>query len=179
MPEETSNKSGTVKKKERIRLFDIFFSGDWRTALLTTVDEVVIPNLMDLFVDMGNAFLKAWVYGDKAPKKEQNLIVNRVPYNDPSSIKGNIATRRVDRFNFAELVFNDKAFATDVLVDLKTDLASYQIATVFDLYDHAGVDTKPTDRNYGWTNLDTAYVDKVRGGWIIRLPKPLPIEKSN
>jgi len=66
--------------------------------------------------------------------------------------------------------------AENVLDRMYDALKEYQIITVFDFYDFAGMDTRPTDRGYGWTNLKNARIDRVRDGYVIRLPKPQPID---
>ena len=50
------------------------------------------------------------------------------------------------------------------------------IVTVADLYDLVGITDKYTDHKYGWTNLRNAKVERVRDGYMLKLPKVLPID---
>ena len=43
--------------------------------------------------------------------------------------------------------------------------------TVADLYDLVGISSDYTDRKYGWTDLATAKPIRVRGGYLLDLPR--------
>ena len=53
---------------------------------------------------------------------------------------------------------------------------TYQMVKVADLYDLVGISCDYTANNYGWTNLRNASVERVRDGYILKLPKALPID---
>ena len=55
-------------------------------------------------------------------------------------------------------------------------IETYQMVSVADLYDLVGVTGDYTDNKYGWTNLRNAKVVRVRDGYMIDLPKALPIQ---
>ena len=55
-------------------------------------------------------------------------------------------------------------------------LETYKMVTVADFYDLVGVTCDYTDNNYGWTSLRSAEVVRVRDGYIIKLPRALPIK---
>ena len=46
---------------------------------------------------------------------------------------------------------------------------------IADLYDLVGMDSNYTDNRYGWTNLRSAQVVRVRDGYLLKLPKALPL----
>ena len=53
---------------------------------------------------------------------------------------------------------------------------TYGIVTIADFYDLAGVTGDYTTNNYGWTNIRNAEVVRVRDGYIIKMPKAMPID---
>ena len=53
---------------------------------------------------------------------------------------------------------------------------TYGIVTIADFYDLAGVTGDYTTNNYGWTNIRSAEVVRVRDGYIIKMPKAMPID---
>jgi hypothetical protein len=53
---------------------------------------------------------------------------------------------------------------------------SYGFVRVADLMDMAGVTGNYTDNYYGWNSINTAEVLRTRDGWIIKLPKAIPLE---
>lgn len=47
--------------------------------------------------------------------------------------------------------------------------------SVADLYDLVGINGNYTDNKYGWFNIRTASVVRVRDGYMIKLPKAVPL----
>lgn len=176
--EETTSRNvtkGTVKRNDDVKLFDIFFAGDWRSSLRIAFTEVIVPKIADMIVDSFNAAVRALVYGEgysPAPKQRDNN--GYFAYNKVSERR--VPARTLDRYNVSELVFDQRMDAEEVLDMMERALQEYRIVSVFDFYDLAGMDTKLTDKAYGWTNLKNARVDRVRDGYVIRLPKPQPID---
>ena len=54
----------------------------------------------------------------------------------------------------------------------------YGWATVLDLYESAdlGGSAPYTANKYGWTSLRSADIIKVRDGYVIKLPKAMPLD---
>ena len=50
-------------------------------------------------------------------------------------------------------------------------LERFEVVSVADLFDMAGVSCNYTDNKYGWTDLQDARVERVYDGYVIRLPK--------
>ena len=55
-------------------------------------------------------------------------------------------------------------------------IETYGSATVADLYDLVGITCNYTDNKYGWTNLRNAEPIRVRDGYMLKMPKALPID---
>lgn len=79
-------------------------------------------------------------------------------------------------YRYAQLVYKSKIDADNVLRSLFETLAVYKTVSCFDLYEFSGVPANPLDRSYGWRDLSTAEIGMGGGGWIIRLPKALPLD---
>lgn len=63
-----------------------------------------------------------------------------------------------------------------MVLEVLSDLAErYEVATVADLYDAAGLSSDYTDRKWGWTDLRDAQIVRVRTGYLIQLPPPVPL----
>ena len=52
----------------------------------------------------------------------------------------------------------------------------YGIVSVADLYDLVGITGSYTDNKYGWTDIRTAQVVRVRDGYKIKLPRAIPLD---
>ena len=53
---------------------------------------------------------------------------------------------------------------------------SYGVVTVADMYDMAQLTQPYTSNKYGWMNIRNAEVKRVSDGYIIKLPKAMPID---
>ena len=54
-------------------------------------------------------------------------------------------------------------------------MEEYGIVRVADLYDLVGITGDYTDNKYGWTNIRSAEVVRVRDGYKIKMPRAMPI----
>ena len=59
---------------------------------------------------------------------------------------------------------------TDELID------TYGVASVADLNDLIGISGDYTDNKYGWTNVKAGEVMRVRDGYVIKMPRAVPID---
>ena len=80
--------------------------------------------------------------------------------------------RKRDRHDFDDIILESRAEANDVLDSLYELVSSYGYATVADLYELVGIKATYTDENWGWTELHSTAVRKVRRGFIIDIPRP-------
>lgn len=61
--------------------------------------------------------------------------------------------------------------AGEVLDHMRNIINTYGIAYIQDLYDFVGIEGSFYDRRYGWTDIKSASVIKVKGGYKLYLPK--------
>ena len=75
-----------------------------------------------------------------------------------------------------DLIFKTQDEAEIVIVDLKNDLKKYGVVSLADLCDFAGMSSnKYSDYNYGWCNLEKAFVSKGPYGYLVNLPEMVDI----
>lgn len=77
--------------------------------------------------------------------------------------------------DFSDIILASRADAEEVLDRLRDLVSQYDVATVNDLYDLVGLTGEFTDDKWGWTDLRTASVRVVRGGYLLNLPRTQPI----
>ena len=63
-----------------------------------------------------------------------------------------------------------------MLDGLNERIEDYDVVTVAEFFDMAGVDGEFTDNRYGWDNLRNAKVRQVRRGYMIELPRPIALD---
>lgn len=73
--------------------------------------------------------------------------------------------------NFDDVTLTSRGDAEEVLSHLVDLTETYGVATVADLYELIGVTGEYTDNKYGWDSLGTASISRVRGGYLINLPR--------
>jgi hypothetical protein len=55
-------------------------------------------------------------------------------------------------------------------------IETYGLVRVADLYDLVGITGNYTDNKYGWMNIRNADIVRVRDGYMIKLPRAMPID---
>jgi len=168
-----------VKKKGKIRkFFDSFMKQDARTVRDFVVDDIVVPAIKKTFIESVTSGLNMSLLGDsKATKvtKASRVSYSRMYDDDRYSASSRSAQSRA--YDYDDIIFPEYSEAKDVLDRMYEILAEYRVVRVADYYDLAGVSERPyTDNRYGWTSLNGADVLSVRGGYIIKLPRALPID---
>jgi hypothetical protein len=75
-----------------------------------------------------------------------------------------------------DIVLATEADAEEVLERLFQMIVKYDVASVGDLYDAVGLNGTYEDTKWGWANLAGSGVSRVRSGYMLVLPKPVPVE---
>ena len=73
------------------------------------------------------------------------------------------------------LDFEFRGDADDTLAQMYDAIRQYGQVSVGDLWDLMGVSNESTDYNYGWYNLDGAFIKGIPGGYRLMLPRPVPL----
>ena len=92
--------------------------------------------------------------------------------NTPRSIKFDFEPNKDD------IILESRVDAEDVISRMKEIIETYGFVRVTDLYDLVGITGDYTDNKYGWTNIRGAEPVRVRDGYMLKLPKAVPL-KSN
>ena len=163
--------------------------GDVKSYL---VFDVLIPALKDTIFDMFKTGLEMTLFGDSRPKNVQRS--NRYgggsgshtsyqSYSDHGSSRGgrtwSQSEGRYDRKpsrDFGDIVFPDRADAEHVLSNLVELIDMYGVASVADFKTFAGIKKSWTDDDIGWDALGSAKIIRTREGFILDLPRPVPLE---
>ena len=163
------------KKKSEVRKWkDTFISKDAEDVKSYIIMDVIVPTIKNTILDVVSMCL----FGDTVKRSRNH---NTVSYNrDYSSASQSGRTNRRNttssRYDFDDIIFDSRGEAEDVLDHMGEIMDAYNgVVTVADFYDLAGVTGTWTDNNYGWTNLSRATVQRTRDGFIINLPKAIPV----
>lgn len=175
--------SGTAKIRKRSgaqKLTDIFVPGDVENVKHYILTDVIVPAVKKAIVDVVSDGVNMLMYGESGSHKS-NSVASKVSYRSFYDQKSNnreryssIQTRT--GYSYDNIVLESRGEAEDVLTRMDELLATYGMVSVADMYDLCGVTPQYTDNNYGWTNIRNAQIVRIRDGYVIKMPKPMPLD---
>ena len=174
---------GTVKtkKKSEIKKFtDVFISEDASNVKNYLLMDVLIPAAKKAISDIVTTGIDMLLYGESGRTK-RNSQSSKVSYRDyynrnRDDDRRYSSSRTNTGYNYDDIVLETRGEAEDVLERMGELIDVYGQVTVADLYDLVGVTGNYTDNKYGWTNIRNAETIRVRDGYMLKLPKVLPVD---
>lgn len=145
--------------------------------------DVVIPSAKNLISDIVGQGINRMLFGSQARTRRMGYggtSLRHTPYDrlstgidrEPRRMMSHAARATHD---FGEVVLETREEAVVVIDSMIDRISRYSSVTVSDLYDILGVTGSYVDRQWGWTDLVTADIRQVRGGFLLDLPRPEPI----
>ena len=167
----------TKKKSSLSKFKDEFISEDAKNVKNYVFGEVLIPAIKKAILDIVTDGINMILYGESGggrKKSSADRVSYRSYYDRPNDRYARPYTNTL--YSYDDFVLESRGEAEDVLSRLDELLDTYKVVRVADLKDLLGITGNYTDNNYGWTNLRTAEVIRVRDGYTIRLPRAIPID---
>lgn len=165
----------TTKRKNGLsNLADTFITEDVENVKNYIIMDVIIPTVKDTVLEM----IRMFFYGSNG-KSSSSYKRSRESYRDYYERDSNRKTtnyRRNSGLNYEDIILPTRADAIEVLDRLNDAIDKYGTASVLDLHDLVGISGPYTARDYGWSNLKKTTITRVRDGYLLELPKPLPID---
>lgn len=182
--EKVVTSSVRVKKKGTAnKLASLFISDKVGDIKSFVVDEVIIPTIKDTIWSIFTNSLDMTLYGGRSHGTSRSRsgspnVSYRAYYDQGRTTRhSNEVPRSSSRFDYDDLIFTTRGDAEAVLEQMCNIIDEYDIVTVSAMYDAADVTAPYTSENFGWNNLRTAKVVRIRDGYIIELPKARPINQ--
>ena len=184
VPEKRVQKvvSGSVKTRENKsrKLTDVFISEDAANVKSYVVMDVIVPAFKKLVFDIFTDGIEMILYGSTGGRKSKSngsKVSYRSYYDDKRDRRDDRPVSK-SRFDYDDIIYPNRRDAEAVYSQMLETLDNYQLVTVMDMYDMAGLgsDAPYTANRFGWTNLRNAEVKRVRDGYIIDLPKAMAID---
>lgn len=174
-----SGGTAKVKKKSELRKFaNSFISEDVSSVKSHVVSDVIIPAAKKLVYDIVKDGIDMLLYGASGGSSGKTTTGSKVSYSkfydDPRDRRSTSTTKT--RFDFDDIVFDSRGVAEAVLAQMQEVIDRYGFVTVADMYDMADLTQPYTSNKYGWINVNSAEVVRIREGYIIKLPKAAPID---
>lgn len=173
-----------IKKKSSFSKFlRSFIRDDAENVGSYLIGDILIPSLQKAIVEMVSNGTEIMIYGSSSRKKHRSPGTY-YSYNsiwDDRRDRDRDYDRERERsrvsYDLDDIIFESRDDAEEVLIRMDEIRDRYDgIVTVLDLFDLVGRPARHTDNKYGWTSLKSAGVSRVRDGYILRLPRPMPID---
>lgn len=172
-----------TKKNEVRKLADIFISEDISNVKNYIFMDVLVPAIKKAVYDIVTNGIDMFLYGGSGKNKSSSSSGTKVSYrsyydqkNNISSYRGSENTRTNNGFEYDDIVFNNRGEAEAVKQQMQAAIGRYGYVTVADLYDMADLTAPYTSQKYGWMDVSSAEATRVRDGYILKLPRAVPID---
>lgn len=194
-----SGRVSVKPKSEGKKIVETFFKGDLESVKRSIWRDVVVPTIKDMLWSTLERAGRGLIYGDSerysrsdrdrdsararqvdftaySRRPERPRDRDRDPYYDANDI-----------YDYGELRFEfdrgpdggeweARKDAENVRANMADICAEYRWVSVAQMFELAGLPKKYTDRDWGWTNVDNARIERGRNCYILRLDRPRPIK---
>lgn len=181
----TSGEPVRRRKPLRKQFANTFMAGDAKSAMHYVVFDVLIPAAKDMIAEAGSQGIERLIFGEnrrRGSTPPQSGPTGYVSYNRYSPTPRQSSPQRAmsrqarARHNFDEIVLSERVEAEGVIDQLYEVVSRYGVVSVADLYEMVGISSTHVDNRWGWQDLHGAGVTRVRGGFLLDLPEPEPLE---
>lgn len=178
-PEPTKIVKGTVKTHKKSlgqKMMDFFFAEDASKAAEHVIYDVIIPNVKDILYDSVAVILFG---GNRRPHGDYrgNTRGGYVSYSEGSNARAQRPVSPVPRNLVDNIFFDNPEDAHEVLDNMRGYLQQFNVVTVGYMYGLLGYPSDQTKENYGWYNIDEAAVVYTNNGYMLRLPRPIILQR--
>lgn len=181
--------TGNVTRKKRsalTRFKETFIGGDAQSVVGYVSYEILIPAVKDTLSDMVSMGIERLLFGEGriSPSRRgraSGASTGHINYSgfskSPTNRYGRDEPRQISRsaraaHNFDEIILDTRVEAETVIERLSDLCDQYGMASVSELYELVKITGDFTDEKWGWFDMRGARVDRIRGGYLLNLPKP-------
>lgn len=168
------------KKKNELQKFaDVFISEDVSNVKSYILMDVLVPAVKKAVSDIVTNGIDMILYGETGHTKKSSSA-SKVSYRNYYDKRDDRRDYRTDKtvggFDYDNFIFDSRGDAEVVLNSMEDIINQYGVVSVGDLYDLAGVSTTNyTVNKYGWTDIRSAQVVRAREGYLLKMPRALPL----
>ena len=168
-----------ITKKEGFftRMFKGLISEDAKDVKSYVFGDVLIPAIKKAISDIVTDGIDIILYGESRGKRGRSTA-DRVSYRnyyDRSDSYRRPAPSYND-YSYDNIILETRGEAEEVLARMDELMDTYGLVRVADLKDLVGITGTYTDNKYGWTNIRSAEVVRVRDGFTIKMPRAVVID---
>lgn len=166
------------------RLTQNIIGGDAQSVWGYMFGEVLIPAARDMIADALTGGIERAIFGDSGGRSrsrsrhgspgrtdyQSHFRGGRPAYRDEP--RRELSRRARSTHDFDDIILEKRVEAEEVLDRMEYWLDKYGTVSVAEFYELCGISGEYTDQKYGWTDIYGASIHHVRGGYLIKLPRP-------
>ena len=166
---------GKVKTKKKNSILASFINDDLQDIKKYIVEDVLIPTIKKTITDVVKNSIDMFFYGELSRSNRSNS--SRISYSSYYDRDREPRSRsRRNSLLIDDIVLESRAEAEEVLDRLDEMIEEFGMASVLNLYDLIGVTAPFTADKYGWTDIRNATAVRVRDGYLLKLPRVMPLD---
>ena len=166
---------GKVKTKKKNSILASFINDDLQHIKKYIVEDVLIPTIKKTITDVVKNSIDMFFYGEVSRSNRSNS--SRISYSSYYDRDREPRSRsRRNSLLIDDIVLESRAEAEEVLDRLDEMIEEFGMASVLNLYDLIGVTAPFTADKYGWTDIRNATAVRVRDGYLLKLPRVMPLD---
>ena len=136
-----------------------------------TIQEVIMPGLKDTIWNIFTTALNTFLYGQT---ESASTIRNR-PYTSSIQYSNTSSYNRVGRPTYRSNANRTTVSSVQNRPE-EESIANFGVVSVQTLFEMCDKTAPFTANKFGWMDLEDASVERTRDGYIIRLPRSLPLD---
>jgi hypothetical protein len=172
---------GVVKSKKKNGFFGSFLSGDFTDIKDYIIQDILIPTVKHAIEDVVTNGISMLLNNGETPKSRKSTRSSRISYReyyereDRDRDRNDRGRSRTSGYSYDDVILETRNEAEDVINRLDELIDVYGMASVADLYDLVGISGQYTDNKYGWTSVASATHTRVRDGYLLKMPRAIPL----
>ena len=171
-----------IKTNEVRKLADIFISEDIANVKNYIFMDVIVPAVKKAIYDVVTNGIDMFLYGGTGRAKSGGSSGTKVSYRNfyeernGGGYRGSENNRSRNGLDYDDIVFSNRGEAEAVKQAMQAAIVKYGFVTVADLYDMVDMSAPYTSQKYGWMSVNNAEIIRSRDGYVIKLPRAVPID---
>lgn len=165
----------TRKKGELQKFANEIVPGNFNIIKSDILMNIIVPSLKKAISDIVKVGIDMILYDGKQPQSSKVSYRNYYDRDNDRIRAGSVSNIR-NKLDYDDILFETRGDAETVLDAMNDIISQYGIVTISDLYDLARVPNDNFTLNrYGWSSISGACAIRVRDGYILKLPRAIPI----
>lgn len=171
-----SGTARTKKKSEFSKFANTFISEDIQSVKDYILMDVLVPAVKKAISDVVTNGIDMILYGESGSKRSSSTA-SKISYRSYYDRPNDREHHRSSGFDYDDILLDSRGEAESILDRMDELISTYHVVSVADFYELADITNENYMNNkYGWKDIRSAKIVRTRDGYMIRMPRALPID---